>query len=178
MKKALKIVLIVIAIVIAIPLVTALFVKKDYAVERSVVIDRPRQEVFDYVSLLRNQNVYSKWTELDPGQEFTYSGTDGTVGFISAWKGNKDVGEGEQEITAVTDGHRMDTRLRFIKPFKSESDTYLITEELGPEQTRVRWGFTGRMNYPMNLFLLVMDMEEAIGSDLDYGLQKLKTLLE
>ncbi len=176
--KILKIVIIVIVVVIAIPLIVALFVNRDYAVERTVVIDKPSQEVFDYVKLLRNQNYYSKWAEMDPNQELSFSGTDGTVGFISAWKGNSDVGEGEQEITGITEGYRVDTQLRFIKPFRAQSDAWMITEPFTESQTLVRWGFSGRMSYPMNLFLLIMDMGESIGADYDYGLQKLKGLLE
>jgi hypothetical protein len=176
--KILRIILIVIVVVIAIPLVIALFVNRDYGVERTVVIDRPVQEVFDFVKLLRNQDLYSKWAEMDPNMEQSFSGTDGTVGFISAWKGNENVGEGEQEITGITEGYRINTQLRFIKPFKSQSDAYMVTESQGDNQTLVTWGFSGRMNYPLNLFFLIMDMDESIGADYDYGLQKLKDLLE
>jgi len=36
----------------------------------------------------------------------------------------------------------------------------------------------GHMNYPMNLMLLFMDMEQMIGKDFDQGLANLKTVLE
>ena len=49
-------------------------------------------------------------------------------------------------------------------PFRSQSDAYMVTESLNENQTLVRWGFSGRMNYPMNLFLLIMDMDESIGA--------------
>jgi uncharacterized protein YndB with AHSA1/START domain len=176
--KALKIILIALVLIIAIPLIIGLFTNKEYAVERSIVIDRPKQEVFDYIKYLRNQDHYSKWAEMDPNQVTTYTGIDGTPGFISAWEGNKDVGKGEQEITRVVDGERLETQLRFVEPFKSESDSYMVTESLGDEQTLVRWGFSGRMSWPLNLFLLMMDMDETIGADFDYGLGKLKSILE
>ena len=59
--KILKKILIVIAIIIAIPLVVALFVKKDYAVEREIVINKPKQDVWEYVKYIKNQDYYSKW---------------------------------------------------------------------------------------------------------------------
>jgi len=34
------------------------------------------------------------------------------------------------------------------------------------------------MNYPMNVMLVFMDMEEMIGGDLEKGLSKLKSNLE
>ena len=177
--RILKIILIVILIIIAIPLLTALFVKKDYAVEREITINKPKQEVFDYIKYLKNQDHYSKWAMMDPDMKKTYRGTDATVGFVSAWESDKkDVGTGEQEIKKITEGERLDFELRFIKPFESTEAAYMITEPVSENQTKVRWGFNGHMNYPMNLVILFMDFDKMIGDDLAIGLQKLKTVLE
>jgi hypothetical protein len=54
----------------------------------------------------------------------------------------------------------------------------MITEPVSENQTKVRWGFNGHMNYPMNLVMLFMDFDKMIGDDLATGLQKLKTILE
>ena len=54
--KILKKILILIVAVIALALITALFVKKEYAVEREVVINKPKAEVFEYVNKNKNQN--------------------------------------------------------------------------------------------------------------------------
>lgn len=95
--KILKIILIVILVVIAIPLVVALFVKKDYVVEREISINKPSQEVFDYVKYLRNHDYFSKWASMDPNMKKTYSGTIGQVGFVSAWESeDKEVGVGDR----------------------------------------------------------------------------------
>ncbi len=50
--KNLKKIFAVIAIIIAIPLVVALFVKKDYVVEREIIINKPKAEVFEYIKFL------------------------------------------------------------------------------------------------------------------------------
>ena len=114
--KILKKILIVIAIIIAIPLVVALFVKKDYAVEREIVINKPKQDVWEYVKYIKNQDYYSKWNMADPNMKKSYSGTDGTVGFISSWEStDENVGVGEQEILKITEGERMDVKLRSLK---------------------------------------------------------------
>jgi hypothetical protein len=42
----------------------------------------------------------------------------------------------------------------------------------------VKWGFFGRMNYPMNLMLAFMNMDAMLGKDLASGLNNLKTILE
>ncbi|WP_168208813.1 DinB family protein [Chitinophaga sp. XS-30] len=177
--KVLKKILIVLAILIAIPLIIALFLKKDYAVEREIAINKPKQEVFDYVKYLKNQDNYSKWAMMDPDMKKTYRGTDGTVGFVSAWDSEqKDVGAGEQEIKKITEGERIDFELRFIRPFESTEAAYMVTESASEDQTTVKWGFNGHMNYPMNLMMLFMDFEEMISNDLDTGLMRLKGILE
>lgn len=177
--KILKRILFVIVIIIALPLIIALFVKKDYAVERDVVINKSVEEVFDYVKYLKNQDNYSRWALMDPEMEKSYSGTDGTAGFISAWDSdNKEVGKGEQEIMQITDGKQIDYELRFYEPFESTDKAYMTTEMLSENETKVKWGFRGKVKYPMNIMFLFMDMEELIGNDLGTGLEKLKQLLE
>ena len=94
--KALKWILIVVVSIIGLILLTALFVRKDFAVEKQIEINKPKQEVYNYVVLLKNQNNFSKWATTDPAMEKTFSGVDGTVGFVSVWKSeNKNVGAGE-----------------------------------------------------------------------------------
>ncbi len=177
--KILKIILLVVAILIAIPLITALFVKKDYAVEREIVINRSKDFVFDYIKLLKNQDNFSKWATMDPHMKKSYDGIDGTVGFISAWDSEKkDVGKGEQEIKKIEPGARIDFELRFIEPFESKDQAHMTTEALSDSTTRVKWGFDGHMDYPMNIMLLCMDFDKMLGGDLEIGLQNLKTQLE
>ncbi|UIR54997.1 SRPBCC family protein [Sphingobacterium sp. SRCM116780] len=177
--KILKRILIGLLVLVAILLVTALFIKKDYAVKREITINKPNQEVFDYIKYLRNQDFFSKWAMMDPNMQKTYSGTDGTVGFISAWDSKLDsVGKGEQEILKIDNGKRIDFEIRFIKPFESKDKAYMITEPVSPTATKVSWGFDGHMNYPMNLMLLCMDFDKMLGGDLEVGLQRLKTNLE
>jgi len=177
--KILKTILIAVGILIAVTLIVSLFVKKDYEVEREITIDKPKEEVFDYVKLLKNQDNYSKWATMDPDMKKTYRGTDGTVGFVSAWdSNNKDVGKGEQEIKKITEGERIDFELRFFEPFESSEPAYMTTESVSENQTKVKWGFNGHMDYPMNIMMLFMDFEKMIGDDLETGLKNLKSVLE
>ncbi len=177
--KIVKKVLLVIGGLIALFLIIALFVKKDYSVEREITINKAKQNVFDYIKFLKNQDNYSKWATMDPAMTKTYRGTDGEVGFVSAWDSKvEDVGTGEQEIKKITDGERLDFELRFIKPFESTEKAYMTTENVTEGQTKVKWGFNGHMNYPMNMMLMFMDFEKMIGDDLDTGLKNLKAVLE
>lgn len=177
--KALKKILIGLVALIALVLIIALFVKKEFGAEVEVVINKPKQEVFDYVKYLKNQNEYSVWAKMDPGMKKEFRGTDGTEGFVSAWDSdNKDVGKGEQEIKKITGQDRIDYEIRFIKPFESTSNSYMSVEAAGENQTKVKWAFSGSMAYPFNVMRLFMDMEKAISGDLQTGLNNLKGILE
>ncbi len=79
----------------------AMIAPKTYAVSRSTSISRPISEVFDYVRSLKKQDEWGPWAKRDPNMTKEFTGTDGEVGAISSWKGNKEVGEGEQEITGI-----------------------------------------------------------------------------
>ncbi len=171
--KTVKKILLILAIIIAIPLIAALFVKREFTSERQITINKPKHEVFDYIKHLSNQENYDVWHKMDPGAQTTTRGTDATVGFVYAWDGEK-IGKGEQEITNIVEGERMDTKLRFKEPFESEASCYMLTRAQGENQTVVTWGISGRSPYPFNLMSLFFDMNDSF----EEGLQGLKTVLE
>src|SRR4051812_46616730 len=102
--KIVKKILLAIVALIAIVLIAAAFMKKDFIIVREVTIAKPRQEMFSYIRVLKNQVNYSKWVMMDPTAKMEYRGTDGAVGSISAWDSeNKNVGKGEQEIMKIAE---------------------------------------------------------------------------
>jgi uncharacterized protein YndB with AHSA1/START domain len=174
--KILKKVLTGIAIIIAIPLIVALFVKKEYVVEREVTINKPKEQVFDYVKHLKNQDNYSKWVRMDPNMKKDFRGTDGTVGFVYAWEGNDEAGKGEQEIKNIKEGERVDVEIRFKKPMEGVATAPIITQAIAPNQTKVTWGMAGKSPYPLNFMNLFMD--GMLGKDIEASLVSLKGILE
>lgn len=173
--KAIKVVLLVLGVMVVIPLVMAVFVDREYEVEREIIIDKPKAEVFDFVRYLKNQDHYNKWVKMDPQMKKDFSGTDGSVGCIYYWDGEK-AGKGEQKITSVVEGERMDAEIHFIKPFEGMAQTHMTTEEVAPGQTKVTWGMKGESQYPMNFMNLFMD--SMLGADIKESLTMLKAVLE
>ena len=177
--KALKYILIIVALVIAAVLLVAAFIPSRFGVERDVSINKSKTVVFEYVKLLKNQDNFSTWAMIDPNMEKSFSGVDGTVGFTSSWNSqHPDVGVGEQEIIGIANESRIDYELRFIEPFESTSSAYMVFDSVDSSKTNVLWGFKGEMPYPMNLMLLFVDMEGELGGDLQDGLDKLKSILD
>lgn len=169
-------IVVVIGVVILLLLFIALFVKKEYAVERSLIIHKPNQEVYDYLKFIRNQDYYSKWVMTDPNMKKTFTGTDGTVGFSYAWDGNDKAGQGDQQITKLVNGQQVDTEIHFIRPFAGLGWASMFTKSLPQGQTEVLWRMKGRNNYPINLMNLVIG--PMLGKDMDVSLHNLKNILE
>ncbi len=177
--KILKPLLIAIAVLIAIPLIAALFMKKEFSVSREITIEKSKQEVWDYTKYLKNQNEWSVWGSMDPNMKVSFTGEDGTVGFVSAWESPLDsVGKGEQEITKIEEGKRIDYELRFLEPMAATNYAFMTFDSLDVNQTKVTWGFSGKMPYPMNAIMLVVNFDEMLGKDFSQGLANLKSKLE
>jgi len=172
------IILSVIAGIIALLLLLALFTKKGYTIEREITINKPKTEVFNYLKHLKNQDHFSKWVMMDPDLKKDFRGTDGTVGFVYAWEGNKKAGKGEQEIKKISEGERLDVEVRFIKPFEGIAYTPFTTETLQPDQTKVKWGMSSQLKYPMNIMMLFMNFDKILGKDIEASLFNLKGILE
>ena len=179
MKKILFAIIAVIAIAAAAVAILAFIAPTSFEVERDIVINRPRSDVFDYVRLLKNQNEWGPWLKKDPNTRLDYEGIDGTVGFKSRWDSeNSEVGAGEQEIVKLVEDERIDVDLRFKKPYESRGKGYTILETAGEGKTKVRWGFGGDMPRPMNILLLFMDFDKEAGQEIEEGLATLKKILE
>jgi hypothetical protein len=178
-KKLLIAFALLVVILVAAIAVTTFVTPTDFRVQREVTINKPRSEIYSYVKFLKNQNEWGPWFKREPTMEQHFRGTDGTVGFVSHWNGKKeDVGEGEQEIKTLVENERMDTEVRFKRPVESTALGTMVLEPSGDTQTKVQWTLSGSMPRPLNIFLLVMDMDKELGKDLDEGLASLKTIME
>ena len=174
--KIIKKIIIGILAFIALLLVVALFIPNDYTVSVSTVINKPKSEVFDYVKMIKNQEKYSIWMMEDPNVVMDYQGTDGTVGFKASWNSKDDnVGEGSQQITAVSD-ERIDVDLHFERPMKGDDKAATIVEAISENQTKVTSEFYGYSTYPMNLMSLIG--KKIITDAQTQNLVNLKKILE
>ena len=168
---------IVMAILVII-IVLAVAAPKTYHVERTIEINKPLSEVFNYIKHIKNQDNWSPWKKKDPNMKQEFFGEDGNVGFIAKWVGNKEVGEGEQEIKNIIENSRLESQLRFLKPWKSVSDAFINVKEIDADITEVTWGFSGNNKVPMNIMMLFFNMEKTVGKDFQKGLDSLKEVLE
>lgn len=146
-------------------------------VEKSVMINRPKQEVYDYLKYVKNQEKFSVWNMADPHKETTHQGTDATEGFIYSWSSkNKNVGTGSQEIKKLADGERIEYELRFERPMKNVANAHFSLEYMDENQTKVTWNFNGPTRFPMSLFKGIF--QKMLGKDMAQSLENLKGVME
>ena len=169
-------ILLVVAGIIVLLLIIALFMKKKHYVNREIIINAPRQKVFNYIKLLKNQDEFNKHAMAGPDRKREFKGTDGTVGYIYSWSGDKNAGVGEKEIKNIIEGKRIETEIRFEKPMRATASIIMETESLSDNQTKLSWSNAGVLKYPINI--LVPMMEKHVAKDMDISLSTLKEILE
>ncbi|MEM6631411.1 MAG: SRPBCC family protein [Bacteroidota bacterium] len=176
--KVLKGILIVLVILIAIPLIAAIFVSKDLNYEQSVEIEAPIDHVWEQVNSLQDMDKWSPWNEYDPNMEKEWSGAEGSVGSTQSWvSDHENVGVGSQTIAKVEAPNLMETDLKFMTPFESVAKAHVKLDEMA-EGTKVTWGFESEMPYPFNLMKVFVDFDAAMDKDFGIGLGKLKAIAE
>ena len=177
LKKILLAVLGLAILLIAFVAIAAFVTKSDYSVERQVTINRPKAEVFPYIKLLKNQNEWGPWAKKDPAIKQEYRGTDGTVGFVSSWDGNDEVGAGKMTIVDSKPGELVKIKLEFFRPFESQADTQFTFKPDG-DQTMVTWTMTGQHNFIGKAMCLVMNMDKMLGAEFDKGLAQMNAAVQ
>ncbi len=177
-KKILMILLYSILSTVALILITALFTKKDYTIKKEITINQPDSIVYEHLRFLKNHKQFNAWFLKDPNMKETTTNTDGQIGYILSYAGNKDLGSGKQEIKGLEKNKKVDIELTFLKPFKSISKTPYELESIGKSQTKVKWTMQGQMKYPLNFALIFINMDSFLGNDVKKSLENLKSNLE
>ncbi len=148
-----------------------------YTVERSTAIAAPASDIYARIVDLHRWSSWSPWEELDPDMERSYSGADEGIGAVYEWSGNMKAGTGRIEIVSVVPDERVELELRFLKPFKSESQVSFAIEGSGDAKT-VTWTMTGGLTLLTKLIRLVRPMDKMVGPDFERGLAGLKAETE
>ncbi len=153
-----------------------IFTKKNHFVKQEIIVNAPLQKVFDYLKLLKNQDEWNKNEKGDPNKKEEYNGTDGTTGFIIAFRGNSNVGVGQKEIMNIIEGEKIETEMRFEKPMTFTATLIIITEAVSDNKTKITLTHSGIMNYPKNIMIRMF--EKMFAKQMEISLSNLKNVLE
>lgn len=148
-------------------------------IERSIVINAPAAIIYNQLIKLENFNKFSVWSQQDSTAVYTLSGTDGTVGANSSWKGSPEIsGEGKIEITALEPNRKVIHKLQFSQPKKANAESVFSLNETNKATTTVTWTFNMATPRPWNIFNLLFSLDKEKGKDFEDGLKAMKTMIE
>lgn len=174
--KVLKIIGVILLILIVALGIISFTTTTKFALERSIEIDAPKEEIKKEIIYFKNWEKWSPFADLDPNMQEEYKGEAGKIGSSYHWDGNDEAGKGN--LTLVENkADKVVIDMQFLGSFESTAQNYFLFDEQG-ETTQVSWGFTSEMPRPFNLFGVFFNLEEEIGKDYEKGLQDLKTLCE
>ena len=160
-------------------IIFSFFVATSQKVEKTITINAPAAVIFEQLAKLENFNKWSTWNREDSSVIHTISGTDGTVGATTTWKGHPEIsGEGKMEITAVETNRRVNHTINFISPKKIKATSLFQLNEINPGETIVTWKFEMVTPRPWNIFNLFYSMEKEKGKEFENSLATLKKIAE
>ena len=175
MKKILKIIGAILAVFVAYCVIAMLFFDSKCHNEQSLIINAPKEKVWQNANSLKVFNTWNPWMKYDPKVVVTYKGTSGEVGDSYHWIGNDDVGEGEQTVTSIVPMEKISSNMHFIKPMEDDATSDLLFASEG-SGTKVTWSLDYEVEtmYKPLKPLMTWEMNKSFSE----GLGKLKTLSE
>ncbi len=168
---------VVVAIVVALLMFSAMRRPDTFTVERRATIHAEPHTIFALLNDFHEWGKWSPWEHLDPNMTRTHGGPDSGVGASYAWSGNKRAGQGRMEILKSEPPSRLEIDLSFIKPFPSKNiTTFTLTPTGGG--TEVHWHMQGPASLMTKVFDMLMNMDKMVGKDFEQGLANLKKVTE
>jgi hypothetical protein len=169
--------LLIVAIIIIAILAMAAFRPNEFSVVRSADFRATPEVIFQNLNDFKRWATWSPWEGRDPNMQRNYSGTPLGKGTKYAWIGNKQVGEGNMEITRSNPSTSIELNLNFEKPFKASNVTEFTLVPKG-DVTKLIWEMRGPTPFMMKIMHLFMDFDKIIGKDFEQGLANLKSVVE
>ncbi|MES9993309.1 MAG: SRPBCC family protein [Candidatus Thiodiazotropha sp.] len=167
--------LIVIAIIVAIPLIYLAMLDGSFKVRRSLAIAASQKSLFDKIRDFRSWSDWSPWLMHEPETLLTFSDTPDQLGGWYSWDG-KTIGAGRLTHEKFIGEERIEQRIEFKRPFKSVCSVWWEFEPIDENTTRVHWNMAGSM--PFLLRFMAKKMPDYISKDYDTGLYMLRGELE
>lgn len=169
--------LIGLAVVVVLFVIVVALRPSEFRVARTITIAAPPQATFTLVNDFHNWTAWSPWEKLDPALKRTYEGASAGTGAKYSWAGNKQVGEGRMTVTESNASNLIRIKLEFLKPFAATNVAEFTFEPAG-QQTVVTWAMTGKNNFFLKAFGLLMSMDKMVGGDFEKGLASMKSVAE
>lgn len=176
MKTILKIIGGIILLIIVYAIIAMLAFGKNYHYEKSMVMNAPKEKVWQQIASMKSFNEWNPWIKLDKNMTINYSGTSGEVGDKYCWDSkNNDAGAGCQEIKELVANEKQKTEMLFKRPFEGQAISDIVLTSEG-NSTKVTWSMDTEQETWMKIMRPMMDYQ--MGKSYEEGLNNLKALVE
>jgi ribosome-associated toxin RatA of RatAB toxin-antitoxin module len=162
--------------VVALFFIIPMLLPGHYNIEKSIVINKAPQQVFDHVADLNHYRDWNPWQKMEPEAKAVITGTPKTTGHKFEWEGKK-IGQGSLTIRSLNVPNKADIDLEFIKPWKSKANDNWTFEDLKNGSTKVIWNNNGPLAYPMARLMGPM-INKTLSQQFEQGLKNLKETCE
>lgn len=162
-------------IIIALFLIIPLFLPSNFHVERSVIIEKPVDVVFQTATDMNQRAKWDPWIEMEPDAEMKIIMKPGIIGSGYSWHG-KIIGEGKITIKKFVPNELIQSEIEFISPRSSKSDIIWKFKDTR-KGTKVTWAFEGVLSYPVEKWMGLF-MERMMSAPFEKGLNNFKSLVE
>ncbi|MBN1198641.1 MAG: SRPBCC family protein [Bacteroidales bacterium] len=163
-------------IIIAVLVIIAYLLPRQYKVERSITIGADKALVYELTCNLKKWDLWAPWNkQIDTTALFELSGNDCEVGTIWRWNGEI-MGNGELIVTEIVPGESFRYELLFDEgKYQSVGGfNYDVTND----STLVIWTDEGDLGFnPFNRYMGLF-MDRMMGPDFEKGLARLKEVAE
>lgn len=150
----------------------------EYVVTKSIIVNQPKNVVFDHIRLIFRQREFSKFQITKRPTHIEFYGDDGLRDYKYRWD-SRDwrIGSGLQKIRKVHLGEGIDTTLELFRPNPVKLKVKIFAEYVSETQTRIVWKFFGEFRYPENYVLWFYSMDIRYGIKMKRSLNTLKKIL-
>ncbi|MCC6722922.1 MAG: SRPBCC family protein [Saprospiraceae bacterium] len=160
--------------IIALAILVAAFLPKNFEYERSIDINASKEVVFSIVNDLKTQDVWGPWQKQDPTIKNIYNEVASGVGQVSSWT-SEGSGNGKQTITESTPPTSVKVKVEFEGQGGGDGWYKLADGENGA--TKTSWGMAFDAPWPTNIFTALF-AGSMMNKMFDTGLTDLKKMAE
>ncbi len=146
-------------------------------VERSVTIAAPAAIPFGLVNDFHRWKYWAPWEVLDPDVRRKFDGPYAGPEAIYLWEGKAQAGKGRMTLLEAVPYERIHIRLEREVPYRATS-LYTFTYDADPENVTLTWAEEQHHSFLDKARLLLSDVDEGAGDELEQGLKALRTLSE
>lgn len=146
--------------------------KSEFKIEKTVIINVPKQIVFNYMNDYRNWEDWGAWKEDDANMTFTYP--EKTVGLEASYSWNGKIGEGKTTTTFVKENDSIAQ-----KTILSENETLsFLSFKSTTKGTKVTWTAQGNVDFMTKVYATFSGgLDDLMGAMFERSLNNLNKVI-